>query len=89
MARTHLSTASERLASAAGDADGAAVDRLTALSDQLETLAEREHDPDHGRLARIESSLDEIQADASDEVAAAIADALDAIRAFRETIEGV
>jgi DNA anti-recombination protein RmuC len=89
MTRENLATASELLASAANSTDDDAAERLTSLSEQLETLAERDRGPDHGRLARIESGLDEIQADASDEVAATIEDALDAIRAFRETIEGV
>ena len=89
MTRDSLADASELLASAADAVDGDAAERLDSLSDQLDTLAERDRDPDHGRLARIESGLDEIQADASDEVAATIEDALDAIRDFRETLEGV
>jgi hypothetical protein len=89
MTRDNLADASERLASAAQSTDGDAADRLQSLSDQLDTLAERDRGPDHGRLARIESGLDEIQADASDDVAATIEDALDSIRAYRETIEGV
>ena len=89
MTRDSLADASELLESAADAVDGDAAERLDSLSDQLDTLAERDRDPDHGRLARIESGLDEIQADASDEVAATIEDALDAIRDFRETLEGV
>jgi hypothetical protein len=89
MTRDSLANASELLASAADAADGDAAERLGSLSDQLDTLADRDRDPDHGRLARIESGLDEIHADASDEVAATIEDALDAIRDFRETLEGV
>ena len=89
MTRDSLADASELLESAADAVDGDAAERLDSLSDQLDTLAERDRDPDHGRLARIESGLDEIQADASDEVAATIEDALGAIRDFRETLEGV
>jgi hypothetical protein len=89
MTRDNLATASELLASAADETSGDAADRLTSLSDQLDTLADSDRGPDHGRLARIESGLDEIQADASDDVATTIEEALDAIRAFRETIEGV
>jgi len=89
MTRENLANASDLLASAANSADDDAAERLTSLSEQLDTLADRDRGPDHGRLARIESGLDEIQADASDDVAATIEDALDAIRAFRETIEGV
>jgi hypothetical protein len=89
MTRENLTEASELLASAAETTDDDAAERLTSLSDQLETLAERDRGPDHGRLARIESGLDEVQTDVSDEVAATIEEALDAIRAFRETLEGV
>jgi hypothetical protein len=89
MTRENLTEASDVLASAAEATDDDAAERLTSLSDQLETLAERDRGPDHGRLARIESGLDEVQADVSDEVAATIEEALDAIRAFRETLEGV
>lgn len=89
MTRENLTAASDLLASAAEATDDDATERLTSLSDQLETLAERDRGPDHGRLARIESGLDEVQADVSDEVAATIEEALDAIRAFRETLEGV
>jgi hypothetical protein len=90
MTRKNLANASELLASAADTTDDEdAAERLTNLSDQLETLAERDRGPDHGRLARIESGLDEVQAGVSDDVAATIEDALDAVRSFRETIEGV
>lgn len=90
MTRENLANASDLLASAADTTDAEdAAERLTNLSDQLDTLAERDRGPDHGRLARIESGLDEVQADVSDDVAATIEDALDAVRSFRETIEGV
>ncbi|MFC7133391.1 MULTISPECIES: DUF7553 family protein [Salinibaculum] len=89
MTRQELATASDLLASAAEDSSGDDADRLADLSAQLDTLAERDTDPDHGRLARIESALGDVQSDASDDVAATIDDALDAIHDFRETIEGV
>jgi archaellum component FlaC len=86
--RETLATASDLLASAADDA-GDHTDRLRDLSDQLGSLADQDRDVDHGRLARIQSGLDEIQPDVSDEVAATIDEANDEINAFRETIEGV
>jgi archaellum component FlaC len=86
--RETLATAGDLLASAADDA-GEHADRLRDLSDQLGSLAERDRDVDHGRLARIQSGLDEIQPDVSDDVAATIEEANDEINAFRETIEGV
>lgn len=81
-AASHLETASE---SAADDAK----DRLSELADQLRTLAERDRGPDHGRLARIQSALDELRDDVDDAADAAIDDANDAINSFRETLEGV
>jgi len=81
-----LATASDRVASAAERADN---DRLHDLAEQLDSLAQGERHVDHGRLARIQSALDEVQADASDDVAATIEEALDAIDAYRETLEGV
>ena len=83
-----LTDAGDALARAADTADDRA-DRLRDLSDQLRTLAERDRSVDHGRLARIQNALDEIQPDVDDDTAAAIAEADDAISAFRETIEGV
>jgi hypothetical protein len=81
-----LATASDRAASAADDADN---DRLRDLADQLDSLAQGDRYADHGRLARIQAALDEVQADAGDDVAATIEEALDAIDAHRETLEGV
>mgnify|MGYP000128982705 CR=1 FL=1 len=87
--REHLATASDLLASAADDA-GDHADRLRELSDQLGSLADQDRDVDHGRLARIQSGLDEIQPDLDDDdAAAALDEANDEINAFRETIEGV
>ncbi len=86
--REHLATASDLLASAADDASDHA-DRLRELSDQLGSLAEGDRDVDHGRLARIQSGLDEIQPDLDDDAAAPLDEANDEINAFRETIEGV
>lgn len=89
MTRENLATASDLLASAAENADGEHAERLGSLSEQLDTLADGDRGPDHGRLARIESGLDEIQTDVSDDIAATIEEALDAVRAYRETVEGV
>jgi len=90
MANEALAAAGELLASAAEDAtDAGARETLSDLADQLGRLAEAGRGPDHGRLARIEAKLDDIQTGASDDVAVTIDEALDEIHAYRETIEGV
>jgi hypothetical protein len=90
MTADELATASDLLDSAAEDAsDPDSVETLTDLSDQLERLASAERGPDHGRLARIEAKLDDVQAAESDAVATTIESALEEIHAYRETIEGV
>jgi len=83
-----LANASDHLASASTDAQEHG-DRLQELSSQLQDLSEREQNADHGRLARIQAALDEVQPNVSDDVAATIEQARDEIRAYRETIEGV
>jgi hypothetical protein len=89
MTREELTTAGERLREATSGTTGEATDRLESLAEQLETLADRERPPDHGRLARIESALADVQAEAGEDVTATISEALDDIHAFRETIDGV
>lgn len=89
MSRTELASASNLLETAAGDADGDAAERLSDLADQLDTLAEADRGPDHGRLARIQIGLDEVQAQVADDVSGQIENALDEIRSYRETVEGV
>jgi len=90
MSRDHLQTASDLLERAAAEttADSAA-ERLADLSDQLERLAAGDTDPDHGRLARIQRSLDDIGGSVDGAVVDSIDDADDEINAFRETLEGV
>jgi len=90
MTRENLATASDRLESAADAAtDGDAAERLRDLADQLDSLAERERGPDHGRLARIENALGDLQGTVGDEATAEIEAAHDSVIAFRETVEGV
>lgn len=91
MTREALATASDRLLAAA-EATGsrAAASRLEDLAGQLDRLAERDRGPDHGRMARIQTALGELEAEAdTDEVAAMIANADEDIAGYRETVEGV
>jgi len=87
MAHEQLERASDTLHSAADLATGDAAERLTTQANQFEELAET--GADHGRLARHENALREIKSSASDEVVEKIDEAMSAITAYRETIEGV
>lgn len=88
MTRTELATASELLDSAA-DSTETNADRLADLAAQLDQLAEADRGPDHGRMARIQTALDEIQQEVDDETAATIEDARAEIRDYRATVDGV
>jgi hypothetical protein len=88
MTRTELATANEILESAA-DSAGNSADRLADLASQLDRLAEADRGPDHGRLARIQTALNEIQQEVDDETAATIGDARTEISEYRETVDGV
>lgn len=90
MPRETLQTASEALESAAqGTENGDAGDRLTDLSDQLQTLATAETGPDHGRLARIQSALNDLESGDGADVAEDIGAADEAINEYRSDLEGV
>lgn len=89
MVREHLETASNKLDQAATAAEGSERERLDNLSSQLTTLADAEADPDHGRLARIQASLNEIKENVDAAGSESIEGALEDIITFRETLEGV
>jgi hypothetical protein len=82
-----LELVSDELAAAAELADGDERDRLERQAEQFADLAET--GADHGRLARHENTLREIKAATGDEVGERIDAAMEAITAYRETIEGV
>lgn len=83
-----LQNAANALSRAADTADGEAQKRLQDQASEFESLANAERGPDHGKLARHEHILTDIAAE-HQETAGDIDDALEAIRAYRETIEGV
>lgn len=87
MAHEQLQRASEELRAAAEAAGGEIRERLERQADQFAKLAES--GADHGRLARHENALREIEAEASEGVSDHVAAAKEAITAYRETIEGV
>jgi hypothetical protein len=87
MTREDLADASTTLESAAGEtSDDDAAERLASLADQLDTLATRDRDPDHGRLARIENALNDLE---DSDVGDSVESAHESVVAFRETVEGV
>lgn len=87
MAHDELERASEKLRAAAEAASGDERERLERQADQFVTLAET--GTDHGRLARHENTLREIRAAADETVVEHIEAAMDAITAYRETLDGV
>ncbi|MFB6078209.1 MAG: hypothetical protein ABEJ80_04445 [Halarchaeum sp.] len=90
MGLEELQKASERLTAAADETDDDEIsDRLRTQADALGSLADGERGPDHGRLARHTHALQEIGADGDDDVAAAVEDALEHVRAYRSTVSGV
>jgi hypothetical protein len=89
MTRTELTDAAESLRQAADAAQGDGTrDRLRNQSETFESFANADRGPDHGQLAHSEHILTEIAA-ADDEAADHIEAALDSIRSYRETVEGV
>lgn len=89
MARAELKTAAEELRDAAELAtDEDRRERLENQATEFDTLADAERGPDHGKLARHEHILIEI-AEAEDDAAESIEAALESIRAYRQTVEGV
>lgn len=90
MAHENLKRASDLLADAADAATHEdAAERLRTQSEEFASHAESERGPDHGRLARHERILTEIAEAEGGTVAATVDDAIDAVRAYRETVEGV
>jgi hypothetical protein len=89
MTRDALASAADRLEDPVGEASDETAERLETIADQLRSLAEADTDPDHGRLARIESKLHDVADEGGDDVASAVDAALEDIHEFRETLEGV
>lgn len=91
MPREELQAASEalrRAAAAVGDDDRES--RIYEQSNEMAKLATRDRGPDHGRLDRHRHTLQNLADEVDDdETRAAIDEALDRIRSYRETIEGV
>ena len=89
MTRDELIAASQSLDTAAEEADAETAAKLSAQAETLATLADRENGPDHGRLAKIEHSLRSLQESVDEEGHDLIDDALDHVKAYRSTVDGV
>jgi hypothetical protein len=89
MTRDALKRASEILQNASESASGEAADRLADQSSAFAEHAESDRGPDHGRLARHENHLHDVEDEVGENVQALIEDAFEAIHDYRETIEGV
>jgi hypothetical protein len=90
MTRPNLQRASELVAEAAEAATHAdATERLEKQADEFAKHAEAEKGPDHGRLARHERILTEVAEAEGGVVASKLDEALDAVREYRSTVEGV
>ncbi|NHN43515.1 hypothetical protein G9C85_18000 [Halorubellus sp. JP-L1] len=90
MTHGNLERASDLIAEAADAATHEdAESRLRKQAEEFATHAESERGPDHGRLARHERILTEIAEAEGGTVASKIDEAIDAVRAYRETIDGV
>lgn len=88
--REQLKSASEILHTASEEVSSqAAKERLAEQADHIETLAEADRGPDHGRLARHEHALEEIKALLGPEHEGSVDEALEEMRSYRETVEGV
>lgn len=90
MTRQEIARAGELLQQAGAETAATAErDRLTDLASQLDGLATGDRGPDHGRIARIQAALDEIQPAVEDEPAVTIENARDELISYRETLDGV
>ncbi|MFC7078753.1 DUF7553 family protein [Halorussus caseinilyticus] len=88
--RSELRTAAEKLHEAREGTDHAdAAERLETYAEQVETMADADRGPDHGRLARLEHNLHDVQSDLDADATEAVKSALEHAQAYRSTVEGV
>jgi molecular chaperone GrpE (heat shock protein) len=90
MTQSELTGAVEQLESAASETtDDDASERLSELAAQVTDIADGETKADHGRIARIQAALDELQSSVEDDVAAMVDRARDKLSSYREGLDGV
>jgi hypothetical protein len=74
---------------AADEATGDPERRLRDLAAQLHTLADRDREPDHGRIARIENIINELREEVGEAATEELDRCHDEVVRYRETLEGV
>ncbi|WP_115864867.1 DUF7553 family protein [Halorussus litoreus] len=84
-----LRAAAESIDAARERAPDDAADRLDGFAERVRKMADGERGPDHGALARLEHGLQDVRTDLDDEGAEAVDEALDHVRAYRSTVDGV
>jgi hypothetical protein len=90
MTRDELAEASDSLEAAADVCtDDDARERLTDIAGQLDRLAEAERGPDHGRMARWQTALNELKETAGEDAVEDIENAKSLISTYREGVAGV
>lgn len=89
MPRDELQRASDALRAASESADDELGERLSDQSAQIADLADAEHGPDQGRLARHLNTLRELRGESDGEVAERVEEAREALTEHRETVGGV
>lgn len=88
--KSGLREAADRLASVReSTADAETAERLETLTEQVRKMADADRGPDHGRLDRLMHNLREVAEDLDSDNAEEVNDALEHVRSYRETVEGV
>lgn len=88
MSTDELQNALEELRTARDLADGEAAERVSNLVDSVAAAIENDRTVDHGKLARMDRTLADIQEDSSGETETAVREARDALRSYREGVPG-
>lgn len=88
--KSDLRDAADELQSAREQTDDSeTAERLDSSTDQLQKMIDADRGPDHGRLARLTHSLQDIESDLDGDAAESVGAALSHVRSYRETVEGV
>lgn len=90
MSREELTRAADLLYEASDEiGDDTLAERTSGTAEQLERFADAERGPDHGRMARIENTLREIESGTEGDVRETVEEAHEHLSAYRSTVEGV